>query len=245
MTTQQTSIASKIKKLLALAKDPTNEHQAAAAAAKAQELLFQYNLSMAEVSTTDEETSYVSEKKKMTKQDKVWRSLLYSTIAKENWCFSVNLTGTDRCEIVGKASNIEVVNYLFDYLAKSLVSLSAAASKEELGTADWSGSRFRRGFHLGAISSIRKRLQAQRIESEDYARRAEAEAGKTGACTALVVKSDADLKQAVGKYIPSYKSSTISDRARGSNAGYGLGVEAGQRIALNRGIGGRQAARIS
>lgn len=54
LSTKAQDVIRKVEKLLALANDPnTNEHQASAAAAKAQELLVAYNLDMEECGNQD------------------------------------------------------------------------------------------------------------------------------------------------------------------------------------------------
>jgi hypothetical protein len=73
-----TTVLTKIKKLLALSTS-SNPNEAASAAAKAQELLMQHNLTMSQIETHGQESQYCEAF--VNTGSRVWRRLLLTAIA--------------------------------------------------------------------------------------------------------------------------------------------------------------------
>ena len=90
MTTKtENPIVDKIRKLMALSKS-SNEHEAALAAQRCQELLAEHNLSMAEIGAAGESKTQVSGKREKTPHDKSamykYQTELMEALAKNNFC---------------------------------------------------------------------------------------------------------------------------------------------------------------
>lgn len=156
-TTQDiNSILSKLKKLQRLyegAKAINSEAEAANAAAKIQNLLTQYNLSMVDLDSVadDSQKSSVTEDQLddrwSRKTGGAWDQLLLYGICKYNFCYTIvsqkhtsRITSGGRLVyevrrkfiVIGEQQNIEVVKWLFAVLSRQLYELSKKRYKEYL-----------------------------------------------------------------------------------------------------------------
>lgn len=233
-------VLNKIRKLHNLANGRNaTPGEAAAAAAKVQALLFEHRLTMFEVEKAgqgaDDPYAVHSSREadgvdKLGGPKNVRKQLqfLACTIARYNFC--TGLLSGDRVTIVGRQADVEVVWWLYAYLRDELLRQArlSAAENHQSNPYPWI-----RAFLLGADREIGRRLSEQR----------EANRRATSESQALVLVSDAALKQAVEKFFPKL------GRARGSNLGnwngMAAGRAAGRTISLNRPIGaGRTAGRL-
>jgi hypothetical protein len=212
-----TAVLSKVKKLLALSTS-SNPNEAALAAAKAQELLMQHNLTMSQVETHGE--SKYGEALVQT-GSRVWRRMLLTVIARNNFCEVIYDSAIAQAILIGEAHNQEVVAYLYRYLVGQLEPMATAAyrlSSTTVHAKSWLDS-----FYIGGVESIEERLKMQKIEM----------IAASNACRSLVVVKDAKLKEAVDKLYPNLRKSG-SKRVRSS--GYYEGREAGKRVVLSKTI---------
>ena len=220
-------ILERIKKLHALATRNSNTHEAAAAAAKAQELCFQHNLELEEVIKTKgvEKTPYTKADYVMDagRNDVGWKRTLFGCICETNFCKGVQYPGTSRMGVVGQKHNFEVVCYLFEYLTKEIERLALDSSiKEGIFT---KRARYIRQFCEGASVSVYWRLKeqhkAQTVSAEE--------------CRALVVVKDKELDAAIKQYWPNLRKG--SSRRIHCGNGYNQGQQAGRSIGINPGVG--------
>ena len=226
-------ILKKIKKLLALANDPSNEHEAAAAAAKVQELLFAHNSSMEQVKNyrcDDHERPRASTVQFSSLHEKTWKVALYDVVAKHNFCYFIDIRGSRYANVVGTKANLAVVDYLFTYLRKTIARLAWAAAKREKGNYNGCGSAFRRGFHFGAIDAIDDRLAAQHQQNQ----RSTSQAGNM-----LVRVLDRELMKVVDETFPNRSQYEVKT---GDALGRAMGHQAGEKIPINKGVATREAA---
>ena len=228
------SIANKIKKLLALSQSP-NEAEAIAASQKAQELLTQYNLSMADIAdpqAIDEEVEQQTLFHLDSKRE--WVITLLDGVARANFCSIIMTTGrgygTDY-KLIGRPSNIAVASLMYDYLSETVERLTRTAHNT-------SGERgFKNSFRLGCANRIYFRLMEtikeqceQGIVSDNGVN-----------CSAIAVTSLYEQRKAevqiyeqntYGK-IPAHKyRNSVS-----SHEGYAAGDRAGQSVSLNKQVG--------
>lgn len=202
-TTDKNSLIQRIQKLLALAdasRNP-NEHEVQAAAAKVQQLLQEYGLSMAQVEAEggksdagDREQAAV-DRRAMFK----WQRDLMAAIAENFFCYHMvkemtvkriyreGFKKSLRHVLIGRAVNIAVAVEMYDYLSKAIARV-AVENGHDLKARD---TVF---FFDGAVSRIAERLRTKRRDeelrqAEERAARARAAAaaggGSTG--TALVL----------------------------------------------------------
>ena len=107
------------------AKEIGNLEEAAAFAAKIQELLQQHNLSMSDVENHQHsDAKPISEQKLSygsTKSDGTWEIDLMSAVCQYNWCDYIWYNRTQVHLIIGKEENVEVVKYLYNFIRHTLV----------------------------------------------------------------------------------------------------------------------------
>lgn len=241
MTTPD-SILSKIKKLQALTTDRgATPEEAATAAAKAQALLFEHNLSQCDVDTKEQagpdpygkvETSLEGANRNTV----TWRRTLLYTIAKHNFCTAITLPNQTKMIVIGKRSNVETVLYLNHILVREIERLAIEAGKTVLS----SRAAYMVSFCRGAVSTIHRRLQAQQQESEQTAT---STTNARGAGNAVAIRTmSQELNKAVCHFYPSgLRTSSVRSRV-GSMDGYRSGQQAGAGISMHRGVGSRSAA---
>lgn len=149
------SIIRKIQHLLNLSSKASNEHEAALAMSKAQELLAKYNLDMAVVEATAVEGGTVAQKEKR-EQTKIDRSAMYKwqrdlcrAIAESNFCWYWTVEGLEDHErvsngrsyrhkvkrhvVLGKESNVLAVTYMYGWLADTIESILPYSGKDRNG----------------------------------------------------------------------------------------------------------------
>ncbi len=212
-------ILERVRRLFALAKS-SNEHESAAAAAKAQELLHRYNLSQADV-PVDEKQPYVSEKMRL-KDKAPWRGTLMHVLTKANGAMVINL-GNGEFDVIGQRHVIEVSVYSYQQMEKRIDWLADLAWDIYDGY-ETDGRMYKDSFRLGLIKSLKERLDKQQVRQRD----------ESASSTALVVQSQAELDAAV----KSRYANLSYGRAQtaGSLDGYGAGSKAGSHLNVNPGL---------
>lgn len=123
-------IIDRIKKLLALSNSP-NEHEAAQAASKAQELLMEHNIDLDSIreTRTQAEIAIDTEALEMTLKRVFWKGQLANAIAKNNFCkFWWN---KGEMQLTGKSHNIAIAKSIYQYLIKTIDRLARNGTKAE------------------------------------------------------------------------------------------------------------------
>jgi hypothetical protein len=227
-------IVDRVKKLLALSTS-ANPHEAALAAAKAQEILFRHNLSMAmvEAELADGKTSDYVKDRFDSGGWMDWRRRLLAAVARNNFCRGVSYQGTRDVGIVGEPHNVIVVKHLYSFLVAELIRLAdlEANAQPELPADD--ARAWKRSFYQGAVRTIAQRLAEQRQRDVASDQRA----------MALVTRKDQELEEAYRNHFPGIPQPELDEaqpeqprrkpRQPRSTDGYRAGVRAGQRIPLN------------
>jgi len=223
------TILNRVKKLLALteARGATPE-EAASAGAKAQALLFEHNLTISQVDTHELDTPAESIEQIDLTMDAnartlTWKRTLLYTVARYNFCTGIYTPGTTIMHVIGKRSNVLVVEYMVETIGAEIDRLAKLAGKTVLSNR----AAFVASFCRGAVATINERLKAQAQVNETA----------SAACTALVVQSKGALAAAVKGFYPRLSYSRRSSRI-GSYNGFNAGRSAGHDIGLSRGIAG-------
>lgn len=224
-------IINQIKKLLALA-ESANENEASVAAAKAQEMMMRYNLTLSSIGESSEEDISISE----TTLDEwgrhiSWRSILITGVSRSNYCDAILVTakGMQAVKLIGRSTNASIATSMYEYLAKTIDRLALQAD----------GNRgYKNSFRLGCASRI-----AQRLLDQMEAQRKDGVAGTstTDGVSAIVVKAMTDkLLAEVKDYMRSnYPRMRSANRATVSSSdGFAAGKAAGDRVSLNKQVGG-------
>ncbi len=164
-----------IKKCLALTGSP-NEHEAARAMEKAQDLLEQYNLDMDDVTEAPEVDSNGMVRRSYAILGRfLWRKRLVHYIARRNFCKSVSHGSWDRdhVDVLGRAVNVDAVFEMVSWLLPQIERLAKQATRAYIIEPDKytgrpvSKNAYRGGFLWGCINRINNRLyeaQQERIE---------------------------------------------------------------------------------
>lgn len=228
------AVIDKVRKLLRLAGSP-NEHEAALAAAKAQELIDQHQLQTALLSI-DESTTTSSDDEPITNfADSPldvspayarWRATLAVGIASHNGCRIWRQGG--HLMIVGRPSDADAVRYLFGWLAGEV---------ERLATENGAGKgrTWRNNFRLGVIDTILRKLREQHRQWLDSTR---AEATKANALV-VVNKALVRIEQRRGQVDAWMKDNLSLSRGRASTArcdydARNAGRAAGEGVSVSR-----------
>lgn len=224
---KEENIIKLIKKCLALAGSP-NEHEAARAMEKAQELLEKYNLSMADV-----------------KQDEIeiiirlydvlgrflWRKNLVIAIAEGNFCRAFTFFGRhmrDKVDVVGRAVNVEATFEMANWILPQMERLSRLATRKYTPEYDvWtdklvSKQSYRDSFCNGMVGQIRARLYEERQHRMEVSANTKA----------LVVDRRAEVNDWVEDHMTLGKASPA--KGPRSFKGFGDGGKAGDNIALRK-----------
>lgn len=250
MARDKEQVLKRIQALLRLG-ESANEHEAALAASKAQELMLQYNLGIEDLKDDDlgpepfgiEEywlhTLYVTAP--TIASDMQWKRLLLSGIAQCLFCEVIGYHELDgHHSIVGQPSNVRVVKYLYEYLSKEIVRLSDIAWRASDASISSGISEIDRlrylswivSFKLGATQAVYERLE------EQYRRTTHT----SESSSALVLDIEARRDQAVRD---NFGDIPIEDPDVHVQAGaFGAGREAGLNIPINSGLPADHADRI-
>jgi hypothetical protein len=176
------SVLEKIKKLFALSADPANAHEAALAAAKAQDILFKYHLTLKDIADAD----LRQRKNRIWEEDlhferglrdlPKWKKFMAAVVCRTNFCML--FTTPKGLRFIGTEEDILVASWLFGYLSATLERLEGPAWERrksymehfEKGREELKKRRtevlWKNNFKLGAIQVIEDRLKEQRKRQE-------------------------------------------------------------------------------
>jgi len=239
MVTEQETIVERVRKLLAKTVERgATPAEAATAAAKAQALMFAYNLELSQVEDkpADPLAAYKREGedygRMAWRRDRTWMRDLMHAVAVNNFCKLVYYSTSNkdygtRLDLIGKPDNIRFCRELFAWLVVQLDSMRLEAWAVYLkvckadGERPIHGTRYRASFYAGAVEVIASRLAAQRRENEQA----------SADSRALIVITGKELIQATQALAGRLRASrtrrwTADDDARDA------GQQAGQRVSI-------------
>lgn len=220
-------IIERIQKLLALSGNNTNENEAASALAKAQALLQEYNLEMAEVQKrTGKKSSYERLQFASESRDE-WRRQLMGIVAKHCFCKALFYRLRDKNEtvLIGEKQNIEATRMMYAFIERQLLFLAEKGLeqyKRRISSATH-GRMWKMNFFDGAVAIIRERLEEEQRHFE----------ARANECTSLIVLKDKELATAIKTFYPKVGKHTYSHRASNSD-GYAEGQQAGKNVQLRQ-----------
>ena len=162
MFDKKTAAIEKIKKLLRLAQS-SNEHEAALAASRAQELLSRYNLDESDYSERELPKEAGESATPTVKKPASWVFALASSVAGAFDCQYFH-SSSGRVVFVGVDVDHEVANFTFGYLYRTINKLAATfMSKSRQKKLTLKGQRTaRRSYCLGATQVIKLKLAQQK-----------------------------------------------------------------------------------
>jgi len=175
MNAEKETILEKIKKLKAMeesANELGNDHDAAASAAKVQNLLLQHKIEMSEVEDFDitddifvDEEDYYWEDSGIPHSGKRshWLTRLAMHVADHNGCQTLSYKGSNRVCILGTEDSRNIVTYILSVLARFGKSSCDKAYRKEYYKAKNEGTQylmkgFKRAFLAAYVRTIGNRL---------------------------------------------------------------------------------------
>lgn len=121
------AVMNRIQKLLRLSKS-SNPHEASLAAEKAQELMFAYGLSMAQVEAAHEDgRRFTAEEIRLGSMGSIsWKRSLFAHVAAACWCKALWRPATAIGIAVGRRHNVMLVEHLYGYLHREIERMAEA-----------------------------------------------------------------------------------------------------------------------
>lgn len=233
------SLIETIRSLKKMEEQSTNEHEAANAAAMATRLLMKHNLHWEEVDIADTSGGsdpFVEDARIFTNTDgdpslkmSAWKVSLATKVAKVCLCKAIFRSG-DRYRkepakffLLGRRSNVEVADYLYNYLEREISNLG---EKAYLEATEARGLGFWNSWHFGAVNEVGRRLE----EEMDIFKSASEQ------CCALVVNRMREVEEFVKEKYP--RLGNMRSGATIDEVGYANGAAAGSSVAIRQGIPG-------
>lgn len=241
------TVIEKIEKLLALS-GSANEHEAALATAKANDLLVKYELTMEQVRLHDQEDGVGTESRSYVNTQKAqrWEQMLAAYVARHNFCEV--LVGPYRVTFVGRDDARKVSVYVYQQLARALHKMARRETRayikrqkakleivwNEMGLdrefdhrKDLRGAAHHKSWRAswldGAVDGIGMQLRKQRKVHEQSEK-----------SNALVVVRDAEVQEYLQARYGKMKSKIV-DSGKNWDA-YRQGHQAGSDMQINPGL---------
>jgi hypothetical protein len=159
------ALVEKVRKLLALSESP-NEHEAALAAEKAQDLMLRHGIDMAQTAiSAGASTIGIDDARVETKLDP-WRRQLAASIAKSmggRVVFTRNYASASVMSFFGPAGSAQSIAALYHHLEVELVTISAIATAKR-AEKSVHGRTYRTSFLLGAVDRLGWRFSHHRTK---------------------------------------------------------------------------------
>ena len=250
MTPEQIAIIEKVKKLMALANNNDNEHQAEAAMAKAMELLAAHNLDMAQIGKTAKGAQRKDNKLKGGLYG--WQRNLWQAVSELNFCMYWSIKGLQRGStyehrILGSEVNVLSAQIMAEYLQGTVERLAREYAKVHFP----GQSIFIRdmiAYREGVATRVAERLRTLRAERvrEDERKKREAQAtrnhpgaasGGTGLILMDVIYSEEDANY---DFLYGYEPGTMARRRAENEA-----RRAAALAAANAALAERDAAELA
>lgn len=235
--TQEEKILERIRKLLALARDgAATEAEASLAMERAQALLCEHNLSLAEIENGGRAGLIVLEFLRTDRQQ--WRRILANSMGRLYFCqyFYSTRGAEDTHSFIGQKHNVEVARLMFDYVHATIERLAHEHGIEHNRNPGYVAS-----FKAGIVGRIAHRI----LEQLQQACTSGLEVDGGGTLPALVSLYDR-ANEAVRETMLSQPgfSTVKAVMSISDEAGFRDGVLAGADVGLDRQVSAKQAPRL-
>ncbi len=229
-------VLEKIQKLMALARGGANVNESANAFAHAQALLMKHRISMAEVELAatafkQPDENIVEGTKPLYSGQRIihWKSSLGDNLARLNHCsmFYYNYRNPKSIKylLVGRPSDMEIVHYMFESIVVQIERLCKDTMKAGFGE----GKTWSNNFKHGAVETVIKRLREENQKVRDEY--------KGTAALVFVDRRGVEVTEWIAKNMKLGKTQN-TNVARQDQSARDMGRAAGNRVSLNKGIGG-------
>jgi hypothetical protein len=230
-----TAIIEKIKKLLELSKS-ANEHEAAAAAAKAQELIYKFEIDAAELKSGPQAVEEITVDQEKFFPGRKIPFYLKSLAAISRSYFCRSYSGDGGIFIMGTVTNRETFKLMFNYLRAEIERISRQGWENLEGWQQENSSQTKwiNSFRAGCVSTVLERL---RQNTNQLTGTPAPDGGKNPAALVMVSKQAAIsiFIKSIGLRLVASSPGRVSD-----GSGYGAGRAAGHSINLSTRQGVKQ-----
>jgi len=213
------SILDKIKALLAMAEHPnSNEHEAAIALEKAQELLLQYNLTRDDIQSESGIRFHgIGMASGIERHGFPWKRNIMNVIAKSTLCRVIINRSFKKWTLFGTEPNVKATLEMYRWVVIQLddIAMNSFAMYKRRGGYEH-GRTWKISFFAGACIAIEDRLKKPFVEFA------------AGSGKELVVLNNKALDEAVNKVFP--KLSNIRSGQALSRDGFTAGKSAGNKV---------------
>lgn len=200
-----------VRRLLALSENNPNEHEAASALAKAQELMLEHDLAHADLQVQEWAYDQVYAGKVIP----LWCKVASAIAARYFGCFGITKSGRRNdtaLTLFGRPHHVQIATHVYHYLARTLQDLARPLPRRD-----------RNAFILGAAEAVHDKLQ-ERLRASGAA------VGALVANTHAEVKAELDKRMKLTKH----KLPAIN----GSAGAFAEGYARGQEIEIHQAVGG-------
>ena len=228
-------IIDKLQKLLALSASD-NENEASLAMKKAEELMREYNLSVADVAL-DGSGAHVgsAEVCGLTKTSQTWETSLGSIIAKTFNGRAIRTRNSNgwHFTFVAGQTDLIIITDLFERLRTTIKRMSQAYVNHAKDFTRTHGKSLHNSYRMGMITTINQRLE--RLKQNTAPTDSRNTFGMTG--TALMVIKDKAVDQRVNRIFPRVRTTT-SRASRVDGNAYQQGMTDGNNVSLHQSVDG-------
>jgi hypothetical protein len=228
-------IKEKLAKMLAKeesAREIGNQAEAEAFAAKIQQMLMEYELSMDDLKKKSAESVHIDRERLDTASltgphESNWVVYLYHACCKTNFCsVLVRSASSTEISIIGTDMNREFLHFMVHQLVPRVRQLAKKSWSEYDGPEK--RNTYIRGFLRGCCKGIQSKLALDLMGQQRAAEQV----------NALVVQKDRAVQMWIQQNIG--RTGTIRARGMSGRGGYENGMEAGRNININKGISGNK-----
>ena len=232
-------IIEKLQKLLALSASD-NEHEAALAMSKAEALMREHNLSVADVAINGSGADVESkEVYGLTKAYQSWEGQLGCAIAKAFDGHAVRNRYYDSWKLtfVAGVTDLSIIIDLFERLRQTIGRMSREYTKKNYSADVFYGSRetFKKSYRMGLLNTIFNRLKKfkENTAPDDIARNS---CGLTG--KELMIVKDKAVSEKLHLMFPNLKHGRKGRSTRINITAYQQGQTDGHNVSLHRSVSG-------
>lgn len=155
------SIIEKVRRLLALAYS-SNANEAAAATAKANQLIDEYRLSVDQLTPQEQQESAEKSDDPLldARRAAVWQTMLASRLSHHYGCYIWR--DNQGFRIAGRRSDMDILRYMFAYISSECMRLSTSHSKGK-------GRTYAESYRRGFIDAVTEKLAESRQQAKQAA----------------------------------------------------------------------------
>ena len=209
-------IIEKIRKVVELSKNNPSEEEAKAAALKAQEMLAQYHITMADIEDTEGEDD-IAEVEVAVPNGKKWKYELARAVSKNFRCRHY-LLGTKYIVFYGHEVDAKIASDVFKYLFE-VGNKGANKAYTQAKKTSWNNEAagIRNSYRMGFMKGVREALDKQ--------------------CTALMIVVPKEVNEGFEEKTANFKHKTTTLTSSNFNPGvYSQGYEEGRRAMASRSL---------